>query len=67
MTVPAPQLLTEREAATALRVSRSRVREMLPIVRLSAHGIRYDAADVAELIARLKTPAARTVASFETP
>jgi hypothetical protein len=52
-----PQLLTEREAAVALRVSRNRVRLLLPRVRLSARAHRYDAADVADLVNRLKVPA----------
>ena len=55
----APQLLTEREAAAALRISRNRVKELLPRVRLSAQATRYDAADVTALIDRLKLPAMR--------
>jgi len=50
----APQLLTEREAAAALRVSRNRVKKLLPRIRLSAHAHRYDAADIAALVGRLK-------------
>jgi hypothetical protein len=51
-----PQLLTEREAATALRVSRNRVKGLLPRIKLGPQSYRYDAADVAALIERLKTP-----------
>ena len=47
------QLLTEREAAAALRISRNRVKRLLPRIRLSAHAHRYDSADVAALIERL--------------
>ena len=45
-----PQLLTEREAAAALRISRNAVRRILPKVRLSARGTRYDARDIEKLI-----------------
>jgi len=46
----APQLITEKEAAGLLRISRNRVKNLLPRVRLSAHGTRYDLADIAKLI-----------------
>jgi len=46
----APQLITEKEAAGLLRISRNRVKNLLPRVRLSAHGTRYDLADVRALI-----------------
>lgn len=50
----APQLITEKEAAGLLRVSRNRVKELLPRVRLSAHGTRYDISDVVALIEKAK-------------
>ena len=50
----APQLITEKEAAGLLRVSRNRVKQLLPRVRLSAHGTRYDVQDVVALIERAK-------------
>jgi hypothetical protein len=53
------QLLTTAEAAAALRVSRNRVKSLLPAVRLSAHGTRYDSKDVARLVESLKTPPAK--------
>lgn len=43
-------LLTEKEAATLLRVSRAKVKTLLPRVRLSAHGTRYDVEDIKRLI-----------------
>jgi hypothetical protein len=46
----APQLITEKEAAGLLRISRNRVKNLLPRVRLSAHGTRYDISDVMRLI-----------------
>lgn len=46
----APQLITEKEAAALLRISRSKVKHHLPRIRLSAHGVRYDVADVRALI-----------------
>lgn len=46
----APQLITEKEAAGLLRVSRRKVQTLLPRVRLSARGTRYDAADLLRLI-----------------
>jgi hypothetical protein len=46
----APQLITEKEAAGLLRISRNRVKNLLPRVRLSAHGTRYDITDVMRLI-----------------
>ena len=49
-----PQLITEKEAAGLLRVSRNRVKQLLPRVRLSAHGTRYDISDVVALIERSK-------------
>lgn len=49
-----PQLLTEREAAAALRISRNTVRKILPKVRLSERGTRYDARDIERLIAASK-------------
>ena len=48
------QLLTTKEAATILRISRNKVADFLPRVRLSAHGIRYDMRDVISLIERSK-------------
>ncbi len=45
-----PQLVTTKEAATLLRISRNKVAKLLPRVRLSAHGTRYDVADIARLI-----------------
>lgn len=48
MTLPA--LITEKEAAALLRISRSKVKHHLPRVRLSAHGVRYDVADVRAFI-----------------
>jgi hypothetical protein len=52
----APQLITEKEAAGLLRISRNRVKNLLPRVRLSAHGTRYDMSDVVALIERTKEP-----------
>lgn len=49
-----PQLITEKEAAGLLRVSRRRVQTLLPRVRLSARGTRYDMTDVVALIERNK-------------
>jgi hypothetical protein len=46
----APQLITEEEAAGVLRVSRNRVKQLLPRVRLSTRRTRYDLADVRALI-----------------
>lgn len=48
MTMPA--LITEKEAAALLRISRNKVKHHLPRIRLSAHGVRYDVADVRALI-----------------
>lgn len=48
MTMPA--LITEKEAAALLRISRNKVKHHLPRIRLSAHGVRYDLADVRALI-----------------
>jgi len=45
-----PQLITEKEAATLLRISRNKVKNHLPRIRLSAHGTRYDMADIVRLI-----------------
>jgi hypothetical protein len=45
-----PQLVTTKEAAALLRISRNKVANFLPRVRLSAHGTRYDMADIARLI-----------------
>ena len=50
----APQLITEKEAAGLLRVSRRKVQTLLPRVRLSARGTRYDMSDVVALIERNK-------------
>lgn len=50
----APQLITEKEAAGMLRVSRNRVKQLLPCVRLSSRGTRYDISDVVALIERTK-------------
>lgn len=49
-----PQLITEKEAAGLLRVSRRKVQTLLPRVRLSARGTRYDMTDVVALIERTK-------------
>jgi hypothetical protein len=46
----APQLITEEEAAGVLRVSRNRVKQLLPRVRLSTRRTRYDISDVMRLI-----------------
>jgi hypothetical protein len=48
------QLLTEKEVAGILRISRNRVGKLLPRVRLSAHGSRYDMRDVLALIEQSK-------------
>ena len=45
-----PQLITEEEAAGLLRVSRNRVKQLLPRVRLSTRRTRYDITDVQRLI-----------------
>jgi hypothetical protein len=45
-----PQLITEEEAAGLLRVSRNRVKQLLPRVRLSTRRTRYDISDVRRLI-----------------
>jgi hypothetical protein len=45
-----PQLITEKEAATLLRISRNKVKNHLPRIKLSAHGTRYDMADIHRLI-----------------
>ena len=45
-----PQLITEEEAAGLLRVSRNRVKQLLPRVRLSTRRTRYDISDVEALI-----------------
>lgn len=50
----APQLITEKEAAGLLRVSRRKVQTLLPRVRLSARGTRYDMADIQKLVASKK-------------
>lgn len=52
MTMPA--LITEKEAAALLRISRNKVKHHLPRIRLSAHGVRYDVADVRALIENKK-------------
>jgi hypothetical protein len=53
----APQLITEEEAAGVLRVSRNRVKQLLPRVRLSTRRTRYDIADVMRLIeSKKQTP-----------
>jgi hypothetical protein len=48
-------LLTEREAAAALRVSRSRVKQLLPRIRLSERATRYDSRDIESLVQRMKS------------
>jgi hypothetical protein len=53
-TAPAVQLITEAEAAGMLRVSRNRVKNLLPRVRLSTRRTRYDLRDVFALIERSK-------------
>lgn len=50
----APQLLTEREAAAAMRVSRARVKALLPRVTLGPRAHRYDAADLRRVIEERK-------------
>lgn len=45
-----PQLITEKEAAGLLRISRRKVQTLLPRVRLSQRGTRYDVSDVLALI-----------------
>lgn len=49
-----PKLLTEAEVAGMLRISRKKVQTLLPRVRLSARGTRYDLRDVEALIANAK-------------
>ena len=49
-----PQLVTTKEAAQMLRISRSKVRDHLPAVKLSARGTRFDVADIQRLIAARK-------------
>lgn len=49
-----PQLITEEEAAGLLRVSRNRVKQLLPRVRLSTRRTRYDISDVMQLINQRK-------------
>jgi hypothetical protein len=51
---PAVQLITEAEAAGMLRISRNRVKNLLPRVRLSSRRTRYDLRDVVALIERSK-------------
>jgi hypothetical protein len=45
-----PQLVTAKEAASMLRISRNKVANLLPRVRLSAHGTRYDVDDIVRFI-----------------
>jgi hypothetical protein len=49
-----PQLVTTKEAAEMLRISRNKVKLHLPAVKLSAHGTRYDVADIWALIENKK-------------
>jgi excisionase family DNA binding protein len=49
MTTPTAQLVTETEAASLLRVSRSTVRRLLQPIRLSPRGKRYRLADIFQL------------------
>lgn len=44
------QLLTEKEAAKLLRVSRNFIREHFTAIRLSKNGTRYLAADISAFI-----------------
>jgi hypothetical protein len=53
-TAPALQLITEAEAAGMLRISRNRVKTLLPRIRLSTRRTRYDLRDVVALIERSK-------------
>ena len=49
-----PQLVTTKQAAEMLRISRNKVKLHLPAVKLSAHGTRYDVADICALIVSKK-------------
>jgi hypothetical protein len=49
-----PQLVTTKEAAEMLRISRNKVKLHLPAVKLSAHGTRYDIEDIKRLITERK-------------
>ena len=49
-----PMLVTTKEAAELLRISRNKVKNFLPAVKLSAHGTRYDIEDIKRLIADRK-------------
>ena len=49
-----PQLVTTKEAAVMLRISRNKVKLHLPAVKLSSHGTRYDIADIRALIENKK-------------
>ncbi len=49
-----PQLVTTKEAAEMLRISRNKVKLHLTAVKLSAHGTRYDVADIRALIENKK-------------
>ncbi len=54
MEKPLEPLLTEKEVAGILRVSRNAVARMIPKIRISAHGTRYDPEDVRRFIAAMK-------------
>jgi excisionase family DNA binding protein len=49
MSTTVAQLVTETEAASLLRVSRSTVRRLLQPIRLSPRGTRYRLADILTL------------------
>lgn len=49
-----PMLVTTKEAAELLRISRNKVKNFLPAVKLSAHGTRYDIEDIKRLISDRK-------------
>jgi len=49
MSTATAQLVTETEAASLLRVSRSTVRRLLQPIRLSPRGTRYRLADIVRL------------------
>ncbi len=49
-----PMLVTTKQAAELLRISRNKVKNFLPAVKLSAHGTRYDIEDIKRLISDRK-------------
>jgi hypothetical protein len=54
MEQPVERLLTTKEAAEILRISRNKVQHFLPKIRISPHCTRYDPADVRKFIAAMK-------------